>query len=623
MPLCVNDVTALFDQWYDPAWAETWDAVGLVCGDPGQPVAKVLLAVDPAPAVVAEARSWGADLLVCHHPLLLSPVHGIAATTPKGRVLHDLVGAGTALLTAHTNADVPTGGVNDALARAVGIIDPQVVLAEPERLDKLVVFVPASHADAVRTAITRAGAGTIGDYDSCTFSTAGEGRFRPLEGARPAVGSVGRLEVVEEVRIESVLPRRLRRQVVDAMRQAHPYEEVAYDVLELAAVPGEPAARGHGRIGPLAAPMTLRAFADQVADALPRTAHGVRVAGDPHRTVEAVVVGSGSGDFMLDTVLATDADVYVTSDLRHHRASEFLEHKGPALVDVAHWAAEWTWLPVVEQKLLDAARQRGDTVETRVSRVVTDRSTPLKADAFTQLKLLDVQQLDSALDQLRHRLANLAETKELAALNAEREDVDGRARDAAIRIDDLIKEQRKADADVEQVRSRRARDQDRMDRGLVTNPKDLEHMQQELVSLNRRISDLEDTELEVMERLEGVQAEQVGLVTRLADLDARIAEVTERRDARAGAAAQEAARTAEERKVTASGLPEDLLGLYERIRAQKGGVGAAALRQRRCDGCSLELTAADLGAIAKAPPDEVLRCEQCNRILVRTPESGL
>jgi dinuclear metal center YbgI/SA1388 family protein len=374
MSLRLCDVTTLLDQWYDPSWAEQWDAVGLVCGDPEQPVRRVLFAVDPALAVVTEATGWAADLVVCHHPLFLAPVHGVPATTPKGRVLHDLMRAGTALFTAHTNADVPVDGVNDALARAVGVVDAQVVVeGAGVALDKLVTFVPHEHADAVRTAITSAGAGAIGEYDGCTFTTSGEGRFRPLAGADPVIGRVGQVEVVPEARVESVFPRRLRHQVVAAMKAAHPYEEVAYDVLELAAGSGPPgAARGHGRIGRLATPTTLRVFADRVAAALPATAHGVRVAGDPDRRVETVVVASGSGDFMLDTVLGTDADVYLTSDLRHHRAGEFLDHDGPALVDVAHWAAEWTWLPVVESKLIAAVRDRGDTVETRVSSAVTD-----------------------------------------------------------------------------------------------------------------------------------------------------------------------------------------------------------------------------------------------------------
>jgi predicted nucleic acid-binding Zn-ribbon protein len=173
------------------------------------------------------------------------------------------------------------------------------------------------------------------------------------------------------------------------------------------------------------------------------------------------------------------------------------------------------------------------------------------------------------------------------------------------------------------VKGRRTRDQDRMDRGLVSNPKDLERMQQELVSLTRRISELEDTELEVMEQLETAQHEHDRLRARVAEIDARAAELTASRDAQAAKVQEELASVAAERKVTATGVPADLLSLYERIRTQKGGVGAAALIRRRCTGCSLDLNASDLGGISKASPDEVLRCEECNRILVRTAESGV
>ena len=375
MPVVLRDVIGLLDRIYDPAWAEDWDAVGLVCGDPEQQVRRILFAVDPAPRVAQEAVAWDADLLVVHHPLLLKPVHSVAATSPKGRVVHDLVRSGCALLCAHTNADAPAHGVNQALAAALGIPDADVILPAPaEPLDKIVTFVPHENAEQVRTAMTGAGAGSIGDYDSCTFTTHGEGRFRPLAGANPAIGRRGEVETVAESSVEAVVPRAKRLAVIAAMKAAHPYEEVAFDVFEMAALPATgDRARGIGRIGRLPAPVPLRVFAEQVGAALPATAHGVRVGGDPDRVVQTVAVTSGAGDFLLETVLGTDADVYVTSDLRHHRAGEFLEHAGaPALVDVAHWAAEWTWLPVVERRLLHGLGERGDTVETRVSTLVTD-----------------------------------------------------------------------------------------------------------------------------------------------------------------------------------------------------------------------------------------------------------
>lgn len=374
MTVHLHDVTTLMDRWYPPALASEWDAVGLVCGDPRQEVRRVLLAVDPAPAVVEEALDWGADLLVVHHPLLLKGVHSVAATTPKGRVLHRLIGGGCALFAAHTNADAPASGVNESLALALGLRDPAVIVPDPaDPLDKLVTFVPNENAEELRAAITEAGAGRIGDYDSCTFTAEGEGRFRPLDGATPTIGRVGEVEVVAESRVEAVFPRHLRSRIVAALRSVHPYEEPAFDVLELADVPGVGGgARGSGRIGRLERPMTLREFADHVGGVLPQTAHGVRVGGDPDRVVETVAVTSGAGDFLLDTVLGTDADVYVTSDLRHHRAAEFLEHGGPALVDIAHWAAEWTWLPVLDRMLVEAFEQQGDTVDVRVSRTCTD-----------------------------------------------------------------------------------------------------------------------------------------------------------------------------------------------------------------------------------------------------------
>lgn len=247
----------------------------------------------------------------------------------------------------------------------------------------------------------------------------------------------------------------------------------------------------------------------------------------------------------------------------------------------------------------------------------------MKADPFAQLKLLDVQQLDSRLDQLRHRLRTLPQLAELDGLQRTRADLQQRAGAARTAVEDLGRDQRRADADVEQVKARRKRDQDRIDQGLVNSPKDLERMQHELVSLERRISDLEDAELEVMERLETAQGEYDTLTAELARVEEQIAATTAGRDQEASGVEEEMVEVAAKREEAATDMPEDLMRLYARLREQKGGVGAAALHRRRCTGCSLELNAADLGVIAKAPSDEVLRCEECSRILVRTSESGI
>ena len=293
------DVVGILDAAYDPRWAESWDAVGLVCGDPAAEVRKVLFAVDPVDAVIEEAVGWGADLLVTHHPLLLKPVHGVAATSFKGRAVHRLIRSGVALLTAHTNADVASPGVSDALARALdlSVIGP---------------ILPAAG-----------------------------------EGVAPN-GSPGH---------------------------------------------GPGSGRGLGRFGVLSEPESLRAFAQRVALALPPTNGGVRVAGDPDRTIRLVAVCGGAGDDreLLAAVRAAGADAYVTADLRHHAASEALEAgdfaapgTGPALLDVAHWASEWPWLSDAAALLTaglgevrDGDRERNGgpergTVEIRVSQLVTD-----------------------------------------------------------------------------------------------------------------------------------------------------------------------------------------------------------------------------------------------------------
>jgi uncharacterized protein len=234
-----------------------------------------------------------------------------------------------------------------------------------------------------------------------------------------------------------------------------------------------------------------------------------------------------------------------------------------------------------------------------------------------------VQELDSRLDALKHQVATMPEHAELAALASQRAELDQAMKERMVQVDDLTREQRKADADVEQVKARRKRDQDRLDQGLVTNPKDLQHLSSELVSLDRRISELEDIELVVMEDLETAQNDVASLERRLAAIQEQVAGLTRSRDERAAGIKEETATVVAERGATASGVPGDLLALYERLRESKDGVGAAALRQRRCGGCGLELSPADLAAIKGRPTDEVVRCEECSRILVRTSESGL
>ena len=380
----VADVIAVLEAAYPPALAADWDAVGLVCGDPTEPVRSVVFAVDPVPATVAEAAD--AQLLVTHHPLLLRGVHGVGADTPKGALLHRLIRSGTALFTAHTNADAADPGVSDALAAAIGVeVRGPLIPAPAAPLDKIITFIPVGpEISAVRDALSAAGAGRIGDYSDCSFATAGTGQFKPLAGAHPTIGDVGRLERVAETKLEMILPRARRAAVVAALRAAHPYEEPAFDVFEVAELPST---RGLGRIGRLPAPQPLAAFTERVAAGLPPTSWGVRAAGDRQRLIETVAVCGGAGDSALDAAVAAGVDAYVTADLRHHPASEHLlagslpTRPTPALIDVAHWASEWPWC----QQAADVVHAAlGGSVEVRVSRRRTDPWTVAPSAGRTQ-----------------------------------------------------------------------------------------------------------------------------------------------------------------------------------------------------------------------------------------------
>jgi dinuclear metal center YbgI/SA1388 family protein len=341
-----------------------------VCGDRSADVNLISLAVDAVPATVDEATGWGAQLLVTHHPLLLTAVHSVSTDEPKGALVHRMITSGLAHFVAHTNADVADPGVSDALAERLGLRDLRPLDTQDDPpLDKLVVYVPLADAERLIDALAAAGAGAVGDYDRCAWTVEGSGTFRPLAGARPAIGAVGRIERVDELRVEMVVPTGRRREVVAALREAHPYEEPAFDLLAQA---GLPSARGIGRVGELEAAMTLREFTEHAAAQLPHTAWGVRAAGDPDRMIRTVAVCGGAGGSYADRAQRSGADAFLTSDLKHHSTLEAVSERGPGamtLVDAAHWATESPWLGAVAARL---TAEFGTSVEVRVSGIVTD-----------------------------------------------------------------------------------------------------------------------------------------------------------------------------------------------------------------------------------------------------------
>jgi predicted nucleic acid-binding Zn-ribbon protein len=247
----------------------------------------------------------------------------------------------------------------------------------------------------------------------------------------------------------------------------------------------------------------------------------------------------------------------------------------------------------------------------------------IRADKGAQLRLLELQTVDTTLSQLSHRRQPLPQHATIAKLRTERAALASDLVAADTRISDLELDQEKAETDLEPVRERLSRNQARITNGAVADPKALSSMVEEVDHLKKRISDLEDAELEVMEQLETAMTSREKLRTRAEEVDADLAEAVADRDRQLAALDAEVSELRGKRAETAASIPDDLLALYEKIGASHGGVGAAELRARRCTGCQLEVNAADLRAFSAAAEDEVLRCEECGRILIRTAQSGL
>jgi len=247
----------------------------------------------------------------------------------------------------------------------------------------------------------------------------------------------------------------------------------------------------------------------------------------------------------------------------------------------------------------------------------------VKADPSAQQALLDLQEQDSVLAQLNHRRAHLPELAQIAAADERIRALDGQRIAAQTRVSDLERAQSKAENEVELVKARRTRDEDRMASGAITNPKELSSLQSELEALARRISVLEDEEIEVMEELETAQAELARVQSELDAENAARDELVAARDEKVTAIEAEAAQASAARGDVLPRVPEDLFTLYQKVAGSHGGLGAAELRDRRCGGCHLEINGADLRELAAEPADTVLRCPECSRILVRTAESSI
>lgn len=325
-------IIQLFESWSPKKYAAMEnDPIGLAVGTLNKNITKVLVTLDVNHAVVDEAIEKGCELIIAHHPPIFRKLAHLRTDSPQGQLFEKLIKHDIAVYAAHTNLDVAEGGVNDLLAKALELHETKVLVPTyKEHYFKLAVYIPESHAKQLRTALAQIGAGHIGDYDSCSFQTAGEGRFRALDGATPFVGEKGEVHLEAEVKVEVVIPESLQKKAIRTMKQNHPYEEVAYDLYRLETVSKE---MGLGRLGLLENPMTLKEFAEHVK----RTLHvpAVRVVGDVTSTVQKIAVLGGDGNKYVSAAKYAGADVFVTGDLYFHVAQD-AEALGLSIVDPGH-----------------------------------------------------------------------------------------------------------------------------------------------------------------------------------------------------------------------------------------------------------------------------------------------
>lgn len=363
----VGDIVRVIETIADPYLSEEWDNCGLQVGRMDQPVKKIVTALDPLPAVVDYACSVKADLLITHHPLIFRAIKSVDSSIYPGNVITQAVKNSLSIYAAHTSLDSAKGGLNDVFAERMGLKKTRVLgRMAGEPFVKLVIFTPLDHRERILTALSETTAGIIGDYTCCSFSSSGQGRFKPGVFSEPFSGSPGEIDTIDEFRIESLVKKKDVENVVKHVRKVHPYEVMAYDVYPLF---GTEHSDGLGRIGYLDHPVSLDDFIRQVKERL--GVERIKIAGQRDTMVGCVALCTGSGSSMVNDFLKSSADVFVSGDLSYHDARH-VEDAGKTLVDVGHFASEIIMAEAMGEKIDKACKERGIPMLVDVCRLEKD-----------------------------------------------------------------------------------------------------------------------------------------------------------------------------------------------------------------------------------------------------------
>lgn len=326
-----NKIFELMELWSPRSLAYEWDNVGLQIGSYSEPVKKIMVTLDVLESVVDEAINKNVNLIIAHHPLFFKSFKQIDIESNQGRMIKKLIEHRITVYAAHTNLDLAEGGVNDMLCDKLALKKCEPLMEiKHEKLYKIAVFVPTSHSVKVGDALSEHGAGHIGNYSHCTFQSEGHGTFKPLAGTNPFIGSQEQLEKVAEVKIETIVQENKLANVIRAMIEAHPYEEVAYDIYPLE---NRGKTYGLGRIGMVTEELTLAEFCETVKNAF--NVPKLRVVGDLTKKINRVAILGGSGEKYIDAAKEKNADVYITGDMSFHVAQDAWQ-MGLSVVDPGH-----------------------------------------------------------------------------------------------------------------------------------------------------------------------------------------------------------------------------------------------------------------------------------------------
>ena len=331
--MIVSEITSYLNSRVPLPLQESYDNCGLLIGNPDDEITGVLICLDVTEEVLNEAAVKRCNLVISHHPLIFSGIKSLTGRTDTERLVIRAIKENIAVFALHTNLDNHHQGVNNFLCSKLGIMNPEILRPIPDTLRKLVTFCPPSHAGQVCDAIFKAGAGQIGNYDCCSYSTAGEGTFRAQAGANPFVGEPGKLHTEAELRIETIFPAFIENEVIKALKQAHPYEEVAYDIYPLT---NTNHGIGAGMIGTLAQEVDAEEFLLSVKEILQIGC--IRHTNLKNKKIQKIAVCGGSGSFLIKDAINCNADIYMTGDIKYH--DFFIPGKNMILADIGHYESE-------------------------------------------------------------------------------------------------------------------------------------------------------------------------------------------------------------------------------------------------------------------------------------------